>query len=102
MRVAELLTLRDDVPRSLHACMNEIYEILRELCEPSSREAERLAGELHAQLHYGRIEQIFTDGLHESLMGFLQKLGALNDEINRHFLVPNFAQQLSGPVLTRV
>jgi uncharacterized alpha-E superfamily protein len=102
MRVAELLILRDDVPRSLHACMNEIYEILRDLCEPSSREAERLAGELHAQLHYGRIEQIFSYGLHESLMNFLQKLSALNDEINRHFLVPGFPRQQAAAAPARV
>ncbi|MBI4194015.1 MAG: alpha-E domain-containing protein [Betaproteobacteria bacterium] len=92
-RVAELLILRDDVPRSLHACMNEIYEILRDICESSSREVERLAGELHAQLYYGRTEQIISLGLHEYLMGFLEKLGALNDEINRHFLVPVYPQQ---------
>ena len=40
--------LREDLPRSLHACMNEIYEILRGLCRNDSMEPERLAGELHA------------------------------------------------------
>jgi len=90
MRVTELLVLRDDVPRSLHACMNEIYDILRDICEPSSREAERLAGEIHAHLHYGRTEQIISLGLHEYLMSFIEKLDALNNEINRHFLVPEY------------
>jgi uncharacterized alpha-E superfamily protein len=93
MKVAELLILRDDVPRSLHACMNEIYEILRDLCNESSLEPERLAGELHAQLHYGRTEQIIKLGLHEYLMGFLEKLHLLNNEINRHFLSPVYTQQ---------
>jgi uncharacterized alpha-E superfamily protein len=88
VRVAELLILRDDMPRSLHACMNEIYEILMELCDESSQEPERLAGELHAQLHYGRTEQIFATGLHEYLMGFLDKINTLGQEINNHFLVP--------------
>lgn len=87
-RVAELLILRDDLPRSLHACMNEIYEILRELCRRESMEPERLAGELHAQLHYGRVEQVMETGLHEYLMEFLEKLHTLNDELNRHFLTP--------------
>ncbi len=41
MKVAELLILRDDVPRSLHACMNEIYDILRGLCDDTQLEAER-------------------------------------------------------------
>ena len=88
VRVAELLILRDDMPRSLHTCMNEIYEILGELGDESSREPERLAGELHAQLHYGRTEQIFAAGLHEYLMAFLSRIHALGQEITNHFLVP--------------
>jgi uncharacterized alpha-E superfamily protein len=92
-KVTELLVLRDDVPRSLHVCMNDIYEILRSLCDDSSIEAERLAGELHAQLHYGRTEQIITLGLHEYLMAFLDKLSLLTAEINRDFLVPVYTQK---------
>jgi uncharacterized alpha-E superfamily protein len=87
-RVAELLILREDLPRSLHACMNEIYEILRGLCRNDSMEPERLAGELHAQFHYGRVEKIMKDGLHEHLMDFLEKLQLLHLELNSHFLVP--------------
>ena len=89
-RVAELLILREDLPRSLHACMNEIYEILGGLCRRDSMEPERLAGELHAQLHYGRVEQIMETGLHEYLMEFLEKLHMLNDELSRHFLAPEW------------
>jgi len=90
LRVAELLILRDDVPRSLHACMNEIYEILQELGDQERLEPERLAGELHAQLHYGKTERIFEIGLHEYLIRFLEQTGALNVEINKHFLVPTY------------
>ncbi len=93
MKVAELLILRADVPRSLHACMNEIYDILRELCDESSIEAERLAGELHAQLHYGRTGQIIALGLHEYLMDFLEKLSLLTTEIDEDFLVPVYSQK---------
>jgi uncharacterized alpha-E superfamily protein len=87
-RVAELLILRDDVPRSLHMCMNDLYDIVRKLSTPGYPEPERLAGEIHAQLHFGRSEDILSAGLHEYLMQFLDKLGALNGEINRRFLVP--------------
>ena len=87
-RVAELLILRDDLPRSLHACMNAIYEILQQLSDTDSLEPERLAGEIHAQLHYGRVEQIFALGLHEYLMEFLEKISTLGTEINTHFLAP--------------
>ncbi len=99
MRVIELLVLRDDVPRSLHVCMNEIYQILSGLADASSLEPERLAGELHAQLHYGRAEKIITFGLHEYLMDFLDKLHSLNQEINQHFLVPVYAQAQAQAVL---
>jgi uncharacterized alpha-E superfamily protein len=88
VRVAELMILRDDMPRSLHTCMNAIYDILGDLCDEASREPERLAGELHAQLHYGRTEQIFATGLHEYLMAFLDRISQLGEEVTNHFLVP--------------
>ena len=43
-RVAELLILRDDMPRSLHSCMNFIHETLELLCDggqPRARAAGR-------------------------------------------------------------
>jgi uncharacterized alpha-E superfamily protein len=87
-RVAELLILRDDMPRSLHACMNFIHETLEMLCDNSSREVERAAGELHAKLHYGRADAIIEQGLHEYLMDFLERISSLGDGISRHFLAP--------------
>lgn len=104
VRVAELLILREDMPRSLHACMNEIYEILRELSAGAKLEPERLAGEIHAQLHYGQTARIIEFGLHEWLMGFLARMGTLNAEINRHFLVPVYnsaAQTQTAEALAR-
>ena len=92
-RVAELLVLRDDLPRSLHSCMAFIYDTLRLLADRNTREVERQSGELHSQLRYGRIEQIMDTGLHEYLMQFLTRVSALSDEINRVFLVPTNASQ---------
>jgi uncharacterized alpha-E superfamily protein len=90
-RVAELLILREDMPRSLHACMNAIYEILQGVSDSTSLEPERLAGEIHAMLHYGRTEKIIEFGLHEYLTDFLDQIDALGGEVNRHFLVPEYA-----------
>ncbi len=87
-RVAELLILRDDMPRSLHACMNFIHDTLETLCDDSSREVERAAGELHAKLHYGRADAIIEQGLHEYLMDFLERISSLGNGINRYFLAP--------------
>jgi uncharacterized alpha-E superfamily protein len=88
LKVAELLMLRDDIPRSLHTCMNEIYTLLQKLSHAESLEAERLAGEIHAQLHYARMEKIIAVGLHEYLMEFLEQIALLNGEIDNQFLAP--------------
>jgi uncharacterized alpha-E superfamily protein len=85
LRVAELMILRRDMPRSLHACMAEAFEILRVLSTPQAAEAVRLAGELNAELEFGRIERIFAAGLHEYLTAFLTRITTLGSEINRGF-----------------
>ena len=87
-RVAELLILREDMPRSLHSCMNFIHETLEELCDENSRELERASGELHAMLHYGRTDDVIKFGLHEYLMLFLERISTLGEGVNRAFLVP--------------
>src|SRR5450631_4855589 len=89
-RVAELLILREDMPRSLHACMNFIFETLERMCDDSTHEIERAAGELHAKIHFGKADDIIRLGLHEYLMDFLERISALGGEINRHFLVPTY------------
>jgi uncharacterized alpha-E superfamily protein len=86
MRVAELLVLRDDMPRSLHACLNEVETALTHINGSSGREARRLAGELHANLHFGRIEDVFSQGLHEYLTGFLNATACLSREIRNEYM----------------
>lgn len=88
LRVAELLVLRDDMPRSMHKCVNEVYANLGELCNAQSKETVRRAGELHASLHYGRIEDIFEKGLHKYLTDFLARINDLGNRISQEFLVP--------------
>jgi len=85
-RVAELLVLRHDMPRSLHACFDEITPILEQLCGARGWECLRQAGELHANLHYGRMEDIFQEGLHEFLKNFVSQNNGLGVEIQRTFL----------------
>jgi uncharacterized alpha-E superfamily protein len=85
-RVAELLILRADMPRSLHACLNEVNTTLEIINGIGGRESRRRAGELHAALHYSRIEDIFNQGLHEYLTTFLEKTGLLGQEIRSGYL----------------
>lgn len=91
LRVAELLILRDDMPRSLHRCMLEVYEDLRAVANNQSNETERRAGELYAALHYGRIEDIFDMGLHEYLTDFLQRINDIGSRVGDDFLIPAHA-----------
>jgi len=85
-RVAQLLILREDMPRSLHACYAEITPILDQLSGSYNTECRRLAGELHSRLKYGRMEDIFENGLHDFLEDFLLRNNNLGVEIQRTFL----------------
>jgi len=85
LRVAELMILRDDMPRSLHACMREAFDIMQLLATPQAGEALRMAGALWSALHFGRIDGIFSQGLHEYLTGFLERTAELGGEINRSY-----------------
>ena len=55
-RVAELLILRHDMPRSLHASLNGVVENLNLIATDASGETQRCAGKLRAELQYGRID----------------------------------------------
>ena len=88
-RVAELLVLRRDMPRSLHACLDEITPILEQLSGSRQTECRRLAGELHAKLRFGKMQDIFQRGLHEFLSDFVDSNNLLGAEIQRAFLSIN-------------
>ena len=66
--------------------MNEVETALSYINGNSAREARRLAGELHAQLHFGRIEDVFARGLHEFLTDFLDHIDLLGREIRDAYL----------------
>jgi uncharacterized alpha-E superfamily protein len=87
-RVAELLMLRADMPRSLLACMDEVVQNLHQVRNDLSGDTERLAGKLHAELQFGRIDDILQAGLHDTLTEFLQRIYELGNRISRDFLVP--------------
>ena len=88
-RVAELLILRPDMPRSLHASMNELVSNLAVVANDHSSETERRAGKLRADLQYGRIDEILATGLHAFLTQFLDRVNELGGRISRDFLVPS-------------
>jgi len=87
-KVAQMLILRDDMPRSLLRCCKEVYQNLRSVSNEQSKETERRAGEMHAMLHFTRMEAIIAEGLPRFLQQFLDRVRDLGDRIASDFLVP--------------
>ncbi|TSE37736.1 hypothetical protein Tfont_00734 [Tepidimonas fonticaldi] len=87
-RVAELLILRGDMPRSLTACLDEVVRNLEAVRNDHSAETERHAGRLRAELRFARIDEILANGLHAFLTQFLERVNALGTRISQTFLLP--------------
>ena len=87
-RVAELLILRSDMPRSLHASMNEVVSNLRLVASDEASETLRQVGMLRAELQFGRIDEILATGLHAYLTQFLDRVNDIGARISRDFLMP--------------
>lgn len=87
-RIAELLMLRADMPRSLLACMDEVVQNLLAVRNDVSADTERFAGRLRAELQFGKIEDILAAGLHDTLTRFLGDIYELGNRVSRDFLVP--------------
>jgi len=87
-RIAELLVLRGEMPRSLMACMTEVVSNLARVRNDVSRETERFAGRLHAGLQFNSIDDIMRRGLHDYLTEFLEQVYELGNRVSRDFLVP--------------
>ncbi|MGL1833379.1 alpha-E domain-containing protein [Rhodocyclaceae bacterium SMB388] len=87
-RVAEMMLLRVDMPRSLARCMKEVYSNLRAVSNEHSAETERRAGLLEANTRFGRIDDIVREGLHNYVVQALGRIQDLGNRIADDFLVP--------------
>ena len=85
-QVSELLVLREDVPRSLRSCLDEITDILASLPGNTGRPAQRLAAQLDAQLRFTQIDEILAEGLHAWLSDFIDAVRQLADTIQSSYL----------------
>ena len=88
-RVAEMLILHPQHPRSIRFSAAEVQSGLRALSGSGrgsyANEAERLAGKLVERLSYDRIGDIFEHGLHGYLNEVLNLCGAIGDDIARTY-----------------
>ncbi|HXP95799.1 MAG TPA: alpha-E domain-containing protein [Telmatospirillum sp.] len=86
-RVAELLVLQPQMPRSLRFCFDQVIALLETLSAGRKLECERIAGEFCARLRYGRIEKIQDSGLHDFLMEALDRIAELSAQISQDFMM---------------
>lgn len=85
-KVAEMLLLRAEVPRSLHACLEELRSILASLPGENGRPAQRLAAEMEARVRYTVINEVFEQGMHDWITEQIDLLGQLGTAIHRSYL----------------
>jgi len=87
-RVTEMLLMRDDLPQGVHRCLDELQTTLTAVANQQSSETLRRVGELHAQFHFGRFEELCADGVTQFLDRFQARLRELGERIADDFLVP--------------
>lgn len=88
LKVAELLILCADMPRSLLRCCRELHQNLRAVANEQSAETERRAGEIQATLHFTRMEDLIERGVTRFLEQFLAKMRDIGERIASDFLLP--------------
>jgi uncharacterized alpha-E superfamily protein len=88
-RIAELMILRPELPRSLAACYNRVCEVLEAIAmEQGGRRGDphRMAGEIQARLKFGRIEEIMSAGLHEYLTEMIVSAAELGQAVEAFYI----------------
>jgi len=88
-RVAEMLILNSQHPRSIRYCVTEMQAGLRAISNTApgsyANEAERLTGKVLERLRYSRIDEILNDGLHQYLTGLIQQFNIIGEVIARTY-----------------
>ncbi|WP_374662196.1 alpha-E domain-containing protein [Inhella sp.] len=85
-KVAELLILNKGMPRSLTYCMARVVSNLTKVSAGHRGETLRQANRLHAELQFGRIDEVFAAGLHPYLKQFLARVNQLGMDISEEYL----------------
>lgn len=92
--VAEFLLLREDFPRSVRYCVDELNCALRKISGVAEgkfcNDAEKLAGRLLAELQFTTIEEVFEGGFHDYLDRLQLKLNDIGGALFHAYIVQNF------------
>ncbi|BES86512.1 hypothetical protein PEC302107_28510 [Pectobacterium araliae] len=84
--VTELLVLREDIPRSLHACVSDLVQQLEAIGSQRARVPHRLAHLLHVELRFSTLDDILAQDLPTYLNHFIGKINELADSIRHTYL----------------
>jgi len=87
-RVAELLILRWQNPRSLTACLAQVVDLLHKVRNSQSGATELEARSILAELRDLEIHEILERGVHEYLTAFIARISVLSANISHNFLLP--------------
>ncbi|HZC54524.1 MAG TPA: alpha-E domain-containing protein [Xanthobacteraceae bacterium] len=87
--VADLLMLRDEMPRSLASCYENLVQNLDRIATAYGRQgpAQRQARTVRARLENSKIEQIFQTGLHEFIDNFVEDNNRLGTAVSQQYLL---------------
>jgi len=87
--VADLLILKDEMPRSLSSCYENLVRYLDAIAVAYGRQgpAQRLARGVRTRLQNAKMEDIFQNGLHEFIQEFIADNSRLGEIITRQYLI---------------
>lgn len=84
--VAELLVLRNDMPRSLRACVGDLVQQLERIGGQRANVPRRLAHTLHVELRFSSMDDVLADGLQAYMVQFQRKISELAESIHHTYL----------------
>jgi len=87
--IADLLILRDEMPRSLASCYENLVVYLDHIARAYGRQgpAQRHARAVRAQLENSRMDEIFQQGMHEFISEFIDNNNRLGAAIAEQYLM---------------
>ena len=87
--IADLLILKDEMPRSLASCYDNLVQNLDRIARAYGRQgpAQRQARAIRTRLENSRMEEIFQQGLHEFINEFIDNNNRLSAAITEQFLM---------------
>jgi len=106
IRVADLLLLHEEFPRSVEYCVRALDQSLRRVSGVMpgkfSNAAEKISGRLLSELSFSSIEDIWDRGLHEVMDDLQIKLNAIGEAIMDTYIHPSAPQALPTAMMSQV